>query len=124
MADENGERVYSQELEGGEANKFSHLIIGRNRHGGAKYHGTIDDVYVYDRAISDAEVSHTGDPALVRHFRNAVLREDSRGGARITKDRRGSVKKIDAAVAAIIAHHRAISWRDEGAASEAQLLVL
>ena len=75
-------------------------------------------------AISDAEVSHTGDPALVRHFRNAVLREDSRGGARITKDRRGSVKKIDAAVAAIIAHHRAISWRDEGAASEAQLLVL
>ncbi len=53
---ENGDRVYSQELEGGEANKFSNIIIGRNRHGGAKYHGTIDDVYVYDRAINDAEV--------------------------------------------------------------------
>jgi hypothetical protein len=53
---ENGDRVYSQELEGGEANKFSNLIIGRNRHGGAKYHGAIDDVYVYNRAITDAEV--------------------------------------------------------------------
>ena len=53
---ENGNRVYSQELEGGEANKFSNIIIGRNRHGGAKYHGTIDDVYVYERAINDAEV--------------------------------------------------------------------
>ena len=75
-------------------------------------------------AIIDGRITHTGDPALVRHFRNAVLREDSRGGARITKDRRGSTKKIDAAIAAIIAHHRAVAWRDEGATVEAQLLVL
>lgn len=53
---ENGDRVYSQELEGGEANKFSHLIIGQNRNRDAKYHGAIDDVYVYNRAITDAEV--------------------------------------------------------------------
>ena len=53
---ENGDRVYSQELEGGEANKFSNIIIGRNRNHGAKYHGAIDDVYVYERAINDAEV--------------------------------------------------------------------
>jgi len=53
---ENGEPVYSQELEGGAANSFSNLIIGKNRHGGAKYHGSIDDVYVYDRAVNDAEV--------------------------------------------------------------------
>ena len=53
---ENGERVYSQELEGGAANKFSNIIIGRNRKGRAMYHGTIDDVYVYERAVSDAEV--------------------------------------------------------------------
>lgn len=58
---ENGEKVYSQELEGGEANKFAHIIIGKNRHGGAKYHGTIDDVYVYDRAINDAEVARLFD---------------------------------------------------------------
>jgi len=54
---ENGKHVYSQELEGGEGNKFSNIIIGRNRHGGAIYNGSIDDVYVYDRAINDAEVA-------------------------------------------------------------------
>jgi len=58
---ENGERVYSQELEGGEANKFSNIIIGKNRHGGAKYHGSIDDIYVYDRAINDAEITRLFD---------------------------------------------------------------
>jgi hypothetical protein len=58
---ENGEKVYSQELEGGEANKFAHIIIGKNRHGGAKYDGSIDDVYVYDRAINDAEVARLFD---------------------------------------------------------------
>ena len=61
---ENGERVYSQELEGGEANSFSNIIIGKNRHGGAKYHGTIDDVYVYNRAINDAEVARLFDGGL------------------------------------------------------------
>lgn len=58
---ENGTRVYSQELEGGEANKFAHIIIGKNRHGGAKYQGTIDDIYVYDRTINDAEVARLFD---------------------------------------------------------------
>jgi len=52
-----------------------------------------------------------------------VLREDARG-ARVTKDRRGSTRKIDAAVAAIIAHHRAVSWREVEAPAEPQLLVL
>jgi hypothetical protein len=58
---ENGEKVYSQELEGGEANQFSNIIIGKNRHGAAKFHGSIDDVYVYDRAINDAEVARLFD---------------------------------------------------------------
>ena len=58
---ENGKRVYSQELEGGEANKFSNIIIGRNRHGKAIYNGNIDDVYVYNRAINDAEVARLFD---------------------------------------------------------------
>ena len=53
---ENGERVYSQELEGGAANKFSNVIIGRNRNRNRHFQGTIDDVYVYERAVSDAEV--------------------------------------------------------------------
>ncbi len=58
---ENGEKVYSQELEDGEANQFSNIIIGKNRHGGAKYDGHIDDVYVYNRAINDAEVARLFD---------------------------------------------------------------
>ncbi len=58
---ENGEKVYSQELEGGEANQFSNIIIGKNRHGGRKYNGNIDDVYVYNRAINDAEVARLFD---------------------------------------------------------------
>ena len=54
---ENGKRVYSQELEGGTANKFSNIIIGQNRNRDRKYDGFIDDVYVYNRAINDAEVA-------------------------------------------------------------------
>jgi cell division protein FtsB len=61
---ENGERVYSQELEGGDANSFSNIIIGKNRHGQRKYHGNIDDVYVYNRAINDAEVARLFDGGL------------------------------------------------------------
>ena len=49
---------------GGEANSFSNIIIGKNRHGGAKYHGTIDDVYIYNRAINDAEVARLFDSGL------------------------------------------------------------
>ena len=54
---ENGKRVYSQELEGGAANQFSNIIIGQNRNRDRKYDGSIDDVYVYNRAINDAEVA-------------------------------------------------------------------
>ena len=54
---ENGAKVYSQELEGGEANQFSNIIIGQNRNGDKKYNGHVDDIYVYNRAINDAEVA-------------------------------------------------------------------
>ncbi len=76
----------------------------------------------YDLII-DGKISHDGNPALIRHFRNAVLREDPRRGSRLTKDRRGSTKKIDVAIASIIALHRASFWRDD-AAPQSQLLVL
>jgi len=75
-------------------------------------------------AIVDGRLSHNGDPALVRHFSNAILREDARGGSRITKNHKGSTRKIDAAVASLIAHHRAAVWREVEAPAEPQLLVL
>ena len=43
---------------------------------------------------------------MARHVGNAVLREDTRG-ARLAKERRDSPRKIDAAVASVMAHDRA-----------------
>jgi len=76
---------------------------------------------LYD-AIVDGQISHDGSPQMVRHFKNARLHEDARG-ARLRKESRSSVAKIDIAVAAMIAHHRACAWREEDA-YEPQLLVL
>ena len=76
----------------------------------------------YD-AIIGGDITHTGDPALVRHFANAVLRSDPRRGDRLTKDRKGSTRKIDLCIASIIALHRAAFWRDE-APPQSQLLVI
>jgi cell division protein FtsB len=61
---ENGKHIYSQELEGGAANKFSNIIIGQNRNRDRKYSGHIDDVYVYNRAINDAEIARLFDGGL------------------------------------------------------------
>ncbi|MBO94831.1 MAG: hypothetical protein CMI32_08045 [Opitutales bacterium] len=61
---ENGRQVYVQELEGGDANQFSHLIMGRNRHGNRHFAGLIDDVYVYDRALNPAEIERLHDGGI------------------------------------------------------------
>ena len=53
-------------------------------------------------AIINQTVSHDGNPALARHITNAVVKETSEG-AYITKEHRGSTRKIDLATAAIIA---------------------
>ncbi len=63
-------------------------------------------------AVLEKHLSHNGDPALARHMANAILKEDARGG-RITKAAAASSKKIDLAIAAVIAHHRAIAYREE-----------
>lgn len=75
----------------------------------------------YD-SVMDGAISHDGNPALARHLGNAVLKEDSKG-ARITKPYRSSAKHIDAAVAAVIGHHRARQFR-ETVVNEPQMLVL
>ena len=46
-------------------------------------------------------VTHDGDPRLARHLASAVVKETSEG-ALITKDRRGSKRKIDLAIAAVL----------------------
>ncbi|MFE9026237.1 terminase large subunit domain-containing protein [Streptomyces iakyrus] len=69
---------------------------------------------VYD-AARDGRLSHDGNPALARHIGNAVLREDARG-ARITKEHASSRRKIDLAVAMILAVHGAVMWREDNGA--------
>jgi len=57
-------------------------------------------------AVVNGELTHSGDSRLARHVGNAVLREDARG-ARLAKERKDSPRRIDAAVAAVMAHDRA-----------------
>jgi phage terminase large subunit-like protein len=53
-------------------------------------------------------LSHDHNPTLVRHLNNCVVKTD-RLGPRITKEHRHSPRKIDAAVAFIMAFDRA-TW--------------
>jgi phage terminase large subunit-like protein len=57
-------------------------------------------------AVVNGALTHSGDTRLARHVGNAVLREDARG-ARLAKERKDSPRRIDAAVAAVMAHDRA-----------------
>lgn len=63
-------------------------------------------------AVMDGKLTHSGDPLLARHLDNAVLKIDSIG-PRIVKENRNSNRRIDAAVAALIAYDRATAGRME-----------
>jgi phage terminase large subunit-like protein len=56
--------------------------------------------------VVKGDITHDGNPQLARHLSNAVTKETP-DGAYITKDGRNSPRKIDAAVAAVIAYARA-----------------
>jgi phage terminase large subunit-like protein len=59
----------------------------------------------YQAATTDG-LTHDGHPGLARHVSNAVLKETAQG-AYITKEDKASPKKIDAAIASVIAWNRA-----------------
>ena len=58
-------------------------------------------------AVMGGQLAHDGDARLARHLANAVLR-DTAEGAYVTKDGANSPRKIDAAVAGVVAHDRAV----------------
>jgi phage terminase large subunit-like protein len=58
-------------------------------------------------AVIRNQLSHDGDPRLSRHLANATLKETP-AGAHIVKESRHSPRKIDLAVAAVIAYDRAL----------------
>lgn len=62
--------------------------------------------------VTEKRVTHNGDPLLARHLSNAVTKTDNIG-IRIVKENRASARRIDAAVAAIIAVDRATAGRME-----------
>lgn len=65
----------------------------------------------YD-AVTSGRIQHDGDPLLARHLGNCVLRVDQKG-PRIVKEHRGSPRKIDAAVSAVMAFDRATMVREQ-----------
>ena len=65
----------------------------------------------YDAVVGE-KLTQDGSPLLTRHISNAVVKID-RLGPRIVKEHRGSPRKIDAAVASIIAFDRATVSRND-----------
>ena len=63
-------------------------------------------------AVTTGRLRHNGDPRLARHLDNAQLKTDSRG-ARLQKDARNSPRKIDLAVASVMALDRADWWLNQ-----------
>jgi phage terminase large subunit-like protein len=63
--------------------------------------------------IMAGKLVHNGDPALARHMENCILKSDSRGGARLTKDYRNPKLKIDLAIALMMAYDRATARIEE-----------
>ena len=53
-------------------------------------------------------LAHDGDPRLARHIGHVVARETAEG-VLLGKDSKASPRRIDAAIAAVIAHERA-NW--------------
>jgi phage terminase large subunit-like protein len=63
--------------------------------------------------IMAGKIKHDNDPAVNRHMENCILKSDSRGGARLTKDYRNPKLKIDNAIALMMAYDRATARIEE-----------
>jgi phage terminase large subunit-like protein len=58
-------------------------------------------------AVTEGRLAHDGSEVLGRHFGNAVTKQTPQGTV-IVKDSKSSPRKIDAAVASVVAHDRAM----------------
>jgi phage terminase large subunit-like protein len=63
--------------------------------------------------IMSGKIRHDGDAAIQRHLDNCILKMDSKGGSRLTKDYRNPRLKIDLAVGVLLAFDRASSAKLE-----------
>lgn len=70
-------------------------------------------------AVVNKQISHDGDARLAQHIANCVVKIDHRG-PRITKDHKDSPRKIDIAVAAVIAHDLVVRERPKPSVYESR----
>ena len=62
---------------------------------------------LYEAVVTEpAGLTHDGDPRLARHFRHAILRHTT-SGPQLYKESKDSPRKIDGAIASVMAYHRA-----------------
>ena len=85
--------------------KYDGVVVEWNTAHRGRMAPATDRVYA---AIMSGELSHDGDPVLSEHMSNAVAKSTAMGDL-ISKDKRNSNRKIDSAVAAIVAYDRA-AW--------------
>jgi phage terminase large subunit-like protein len=57
--------------------------------------------------IMSGKIEHDGDAVIARHMSNAILKMDSKGGSRLTKDYRNPRLKIDMAISLLMCFDRA-----------------
>lgn len=95
---------WRRELQGWADEDFPIIEWPTNSH--ARMIPACSDFYT---AVLNQKLTHDGHPALARHVTNAVVKVD-RYGPRIVKETAG--RKIDLAVAAVIAYDRAATWSE------------
>lgn len=94
---------WRSELEEWAARHGPKLVVEWNTAHAGRMAPATDRLYA---AVMDRSMTHDGDALLAAHVANAVPKSTTMGDL-IHKDKRNSTRKIDAAVAAIVAHDRA-----------------
>ena len=64
-------------------------------------------------AVVNKQITHSIDPQFARHVESCTLKVDQRG-SRLAKEKRGSARRIDMAVASVMALERASWWHSQG----------
>lgn len=96
---------WRSEIEAWAARHGERRVIEWNTATNARMAPATDRLY---QAVVGQTVAHDGDPALAAHIEHCVAKRTPMGDL-VSKDKRGSPRKIDAAVAAIVAYDRA-AW--------------
>jgi phage terminase large subunit-like protein len=74
---------------------------------------TVRALEQFYNAVIDGDLTHSGEDALTRHVLNAH-RRPSRSGLQIAKEHPDSARKIDAAVAAVLAYEARLAAMAKG----------